>query len=297
MSIAPPPHVFTLTGNLLAERTLTFSAWNPGKTQRAAGESFQVGGKGINVSKMLSRLRVPNTALVFAGGAPGAESEAWLRARGFNFHLFPTHAPSRVGVVVRSHAEGQAETTFLGPDVPPDAEAIRACADYLSAKEAGQVLALCGSFPGWGDASFEPLHDVIDEWIEHGKVFVDVYGPPLAWFLKRRVDLIKINADELLPFAPDLANLPPNATAKRWVVTNGPGPVQIRDLDGSVSAATPPLVREVSPTGSGDVLFACLLDGLCARGMRLRDAVLYALPSAAANAAHAGVAEFPELVR
>ena len=299
MSLSSPPHVFTLTGNLLAERTLTFSAWKSGKTQRATAESFQVGGKGINVSKMLNRLRVPNTALAFAGGAPGTECEAWLRAQahGFNFRLFPTRAPTRIGVVVRSHAESATETTFLGPDVPPDADAIRACADYLNAQESGQVLALCGSFPGWADASFEPLYDAVDQWLERGKVMVDVYGPTLAWCLKRRVDLIKINADELLPFAPDLANLPPTAFAKRWVVTNGAGPVQIRDLDGSLSAATPPVVKEVSATGSGDVLFAGVLDGICARGMRLRDAVLFALPYAAANAAHAGIAEFPELVR
>lgn len=297
MNPSPPPHVFTLTGNLLAERTLTFSAWKPGKTQRATHESFQVGGKGINVSKMLNRLRVPNTALAFAGGAPGAECEAWLRGRGFNFHLFPTHAPTRIGVVVRSHAESDPETTFLGPDVPPDADAITACANYLNAQEPGQVLALCGSFPGWADASFEPLYDAVDQWLERGKVMVDVYGPTLAWFLKRRVDLIKINSDELLPFAPDLANLPANAIAKRWVVTNGASPVQIRDLDGSLSTVTPPVVQEVSATGSGDVLFACVLDGLCARGMRLRDAVSFALPYAAANAAHAGIAEFLELVR
>ncbi|MEO6567945.1 MAG: PfkB family carbohydrate kinase [Opitutaceae bacterium] len=297
MSHSSPPHVFTLTGNLLAERTLTFSAWKPGKTQRATAESFQVGGKGINVSKMLSRLRVPNTALGFAGGAPGTESEAWLRARGFNFRLFPTQAPTRIGVVVRSHGESEPETTFLGPDVPPDADALRACADYLNAQDAGQVLALCGSFPGWTDASFEPLYDAVDQWLERGKVMVDVYGPTLAWFLKRRVDLIKINADELLPFAPDLANLPANAAAKRWVVTNGAGLVQIRDLDGSVSTATPPSMKEVSATGSGDVLFACVVDGLCARGMRLRDAVSFALPYAAANAAHAGIAEFPQLVQ
>jgi 3'-phosphoadenosine 5'-phosphosulfate (PAPS) 3'-phosphatase len=54
--ISAAPHIFTLTGNLLAERTLTFDAWAPGRTQRATAESFQVGGKGINVAKMLARL-------------------------------------------------------------------------------------------------------------------------------------------------------------------------------------------------------------------------------------------------
>lgn len=297
MSLSPGPHIFTLTGNLLAERTLTFASWRLGKTQRATCESFQVGGKGINVSKMLNRLRSSNTALCFAGGAPGTESEAWLRTRGFNFQVFATRTASRIGVVVRSREEAQPETTFLGPDVPPDAEAIRACANFLDAQEDGQALALCGSFPGWSDAGFDPLRKALETWIGRGKLFADVYGPPLAWLLERRVDLIKINADELLPFAPDLANLPPKALAKRWVVTNGPSAVQIRDLDGSLSSLTPPTVEEVSATGSGDVLFACVLHGLCGRGMRLAQAVSFALPYAAANAAHPGVAEFPEPIR
>ena len=67
----PAPLILTLTGNLLAERTLDFEAWEPGRTQRARTESFQVGGKGINVAKMLRRLGAPHTALCFTstGGA------------------------------------------------------------------------------------------------------------------------------------------------------------------------------------------------------------------------------------
>eukprot|EP01034_Spumella_vulgaris_P015204 gene15204-19416_t len=99
---AATPHIFTLTGNLLAERTLTFAAWAPGRTQRATGESFQVGGKGINVSKMLSRLGAPNTALCFTGGPSGDECFAWLHASGRAFHPFPTSTPTRTGTVVRT---------------------------------------------------------------------------------------------------------------------------------------------------------------------------------------------------
>src|SRR4051812_33795949 len=115
------PHIFTLTGNLLAERTLEFDRWSPGRTQRATRETFQVGGKGVNVAKMLTRLGVPNTALCFIGGTPGAECEQWLRERHFNFRAFGTASPTRVGTVVRDASGAHSETTFLGPDVPPDA--------------------------------------------------------------------------------------------------------------------------------------------------------------------------------
>ena len=158
-----PPHIFTLTGNLLAERTLEFDAWAPGRTQRARRETFQVGGKGINVAKMLTRLGTPSTALCFAGGATGTECEAWLAARRLPHRVFRTAAATRSGTVVRTSTSSpaatapQPETTFLGPDSPPDAAAIRACADFLDAQPAGRFLAVCGSIPSWSHTDFDPL--------------------------------------------------------------------------------------------------------------------------------------------
>lgn len=288
---APPP-IFTLTGNLLAERTLEFAQWAPGRTQRAARESFQVGGKGINVSKMLTRLGVPSTALCFTGGAPGAECEAWLRAQRFTFRAFSAQPATRAGTVVRDASGARPETTFLGPDVAPDAAAIAACAGFLDAQPAGAVLALCGSFPGWASADFTPLRASIARWAGRSFLVADTYGPPLAALVQQPLSLLKINADELrsLDF-PDLAALPDHVT--RVAVTDGPRLIHARDEHGALCTFSPPIVREVSPTGSGDVFLACVLDALLCRQASLADAIRFAIPHAAANAAHPGVAEFP----
>jgi fructose-1-phosphate kinase PfkB-like protein len=188
---------------------------------------------------------------------------------------------------------GPAETTFLGPDAAPDAAAVRACAEFLDAQPKGQVLALCGSFPGWSGTGFDPLRAAVLRWLERGTLAADTYGPPLAWLATQPVALIKINATELRSLAPTLAQLPVNVAAQRWIVTDGPAPLQFRDRDGALGSLTPPPIREVSPTGSGDVLFACVLDALFRGGAALREAVTFALPHAAANAAHPGIAEFP----
>ncbi len=288
---ASAPHIFTLTGNLLAERTLTFSAWSPGRTQRATAESFQVGGKGINVAKMLARLGSPHTALCFTGGASGDECFAALQASGRPFHFFPSSTPTRTGTVIRT--PGQPETTFLAPDAAPDAVALFACAAFLDAQPADQALALCGSFPGWDSAAYAPLRAALDRWLTRGLLIVDSYGPPLEWAVKRPVALVKVNADEFRAVAPDLAQLPAHAAARRWIVTDGPRPLQIRDDLGALSSATPLRVAEVSATGSGDVFLACVLHAWLHLGRPLAAAVQFALPYAAANAAHPGVAEFP----
>jgi len=292
------PHIYTLTGNLLAERTLEFAQWQPGKTQRATNESFQVGGKGINVSKMLNRLGAANTALCFAGGAAGAECDQWLRARGFAFRAFATDRPTRTGTVVRAPSEP--ETTFLGADVPPDAAALRACAEFLNTQPDGQILAVCGSLPGWISAEFDGLRTALERWAQRGILVADTYGPPLGWFAQRPLALIKINATEFQSLVTNPAPLPSPLTnalrespVQRWVISDGAKTVWFGERGGTAECLTPPVVREVSATGSGDVMLACILHSLFLGQATLRTAVAEALPLAAANAAHPGVAEFP----
>jgi 1-phosphofructokinase len=299
------PHIYTLTGNLLAERTQDFAAWAPGKTQRATAQSFQVGGKGINVSKMLNRLGTPNTALCFPGGASGAECLAWLRYHNFTLHPFPTQKATRTGLIVRT--PGQPETTFLGPDSPPDSIAIQACADYLDALPDNSTLALCGSFPAWDTSDASPLRAALDRLLARATVCADTYGPPLAWLVQKPAALIKINRDEfdlLFPPAerttPVLTRLAEARTrwpVHRWIVTDGPNDVCFIDNTPPSNSSIPASLRpspitEISPTGSGDVLFACVLHALLIKRFILADAVAYALPFASANAAHPGIAEF-----
>jgi len=287
-----PAHFYTFTGNLLAERTLTFADWAPGCTQRARAESFQVGGKGINVSRMLRRLGERSRALCFAGGPSGLECTERLRSEGLDFQAFAADSPTRVGTVVRGGS--QPETTFLGPDASPGAAAVRACADFIDAQDGG-LLAICGSVPGWDDASFDPLRAALERWLGRGPLVADTYGPPLRWLVGRPLALVKINRlefDGLFPqaerggdLAGRLASRARSGPPRAWVITDGPGPVQLVDEAGRADALTPPRVREVSATGSGDVLLACLLQARWGRGLALKEAVEFALPYAAAHAA------------
>ncbi len=77
-------------------------------------------------------------------------------------------------------------------------------------------------------------------------------------------------------------------------MTSGGGAVSMIDKQGKMEALTPPPGREVSATGSGDVLLACMLHARLHLGLSLRAAVAFALPYAAANAADPGIATFPE---
>jgi len=297
------PRILTLTANLLAETIYTYAAWSEGATQRATTEYFQVGGKGINVTRMLTRLGVESTALYFPGGSTGERCAGWLRKHGVPTEPFVTPQETRSGAVVR--APGRAETTFLGIDNIIDPRAILACARFLDAQPAGTILAVCGSIPDWQNKAWKPLGEAIARLGARGPLTVDTYGPPLAELVSMSATLVKINRKEFSGLAgvpqagltdARMAELLPTiaraSTVPRWVVTDGPSAVWICESGGAAVRVTPPTIREVSPTGSGDVLHAGLLYALFERGDSLEAAVRFALPLAAANAASEGVADF-----
>ncbi|HUJ43369.1 MAG TPA: PfkB family carbohydrate kinase [Opitutaceae bacterium] len=295
------PHLYTLTANLLWETTFTFGAWEAGRTQRAQASSFQVGGKGINVSKMLARLGAPTTAIFFPGGATGAECEQWIRSHGVACQTFPVTVSTRAGLVVR--AAGRPETTFLGPDAPLEDAAVRACAEFLDACPADDVLAVCGSVPGWDLEACAPLRAALSRRLARGPVVADTYGPPLAWLSERPLAWAKVNRVEFdtlfsgeerkQPMAERLAASLQRWAVQAWIVTDGPRPVWIAERGRAPVSLPPPAVVEVSATGSGDVLHACLLHAVFHHRQTLYHALELALPYAAANAAHGSVADFP----
>lgn len=297
------PHLFTLTANLLWEQTYWMADWQPGRTTRAGRCTVQVGGKGINVAKMLARFPAEHTALCFPGGGVGALVEHWLAQHKFSYRAFGAPAPeTRTGLVVRT-PRGP-ETTFLGPDAAVAPAAVKACAAELAAAPAGSVLAICGSAPGWEGPTGGALRELCLNW--KGPLVVDTYGPPLQWLVERPVALVKINRDEFdrlvrpagpreseLEFTMRLSETAARGPVQTWIITDGSRPVWVVRKDEAPYSVAPPRVREVSPTGSGDVLLAGLLHAHFNLGQDWRSALAFALPLAAANAAHDGVAEFP----
>ena len=296
------PHLFTVTANLLWEQTQFYNEWQPGRTQRASRSTFQVGGKGINVAKMLARLGTPHSAICFPGGATGTVVESWLRQRGFALRSFPSAKPeTRSGVVIRSL---RTETTFLGPDEPVSADSVRAAAAALASEPADSVLAVCGSVPGWEGPTGAAFREWLKTW--HGPLVADTYGPPLKWLVERPLALVKINREEfdrLVPPAPGdtselaftmrLAEAAARWPVAAWIISDGAKPAWCAIKDGSTTSLRPPPVREASATGSGDVLLAALLHSHFQLGKPWPEALAFALPLAAANAAHDGIAEFP----
>ncbi len=296
------PKIITFTANLLAETTYEYASWQQGRTQRAVGESFQVGGKGINVSKMLDRLNAENAALCFPGGMFGPMSIEWMKTAGLNLISFVQKCETRSGTVLRS--EANEETTFLGADSIVSEEAIRAAVDALNRIEESFVFALCGSIQGWDGSRWDPLRDWVANRRADVVLVIDNYGPSLPWLADQKPEIVKFNRDELvLLFDEREASLPTEQLllmadeklpCDRWAVTDGGGPVWIKDVGCRPVMITPPEVECISPTGCGDVFFATLLDCLYNEdNYDLEAAAKLAADYASRSAALSGIADFP----
>lgn len=294
------PKLFTITGNLLAETTAYYDAVKSGKTHRALNESFQVGGKGINASRMTALLGSETVAVCFAGGATGERCRQWLSTQTFAAKCFELNGETRTGWVVR--VPDKPETTYLGKDIPVSAKSWSDALDWIEIEaKAGDGVALCGSVPGWNDELSARWGRFIKKNAERLTLGVDSYGPPLKASVELPLEVVKINRKEfsLLVGEPvglntmgrHLRRLKQQFVVKSWVVTNGAGAVMGIDADGGIFKVMPQKIREVSPVGSGDVLWGGLLHGLM-RGKALTDALMMAMPWASANAAAEGICTF-----
>lgn len=136
--------IYTVTFNPAIDYVVQLEALKTGAVNRASGEAYQFGGKGINVSGVLAELECPSTALGFVAGATGAWLEQGLAAAGLRTNFI--HLPegmTRINVKLKAGEE--TEVNGLGPAIPGAAmAALEAQLDALGAED---VLVLAGSIP------------------------------------------------------------------------------------------------------------------------------------------------------
>lgn len=295
------PKILTFTANLLAETTYYFGDWKPSTTQRSQSESFQVGGKGLNVSKMLNRLGAYNETICFPGGYLGPRCQDWLDQHNIRYRAYTDGCESRGGTVVRSERIG--ETTFLGQDSIVSPIAIQQCVAELETQTNHVVFAICGSIQNWTDKIWDPLRAFIENRPVECHLVIDTYGPALEWFVKQQPELVKINRQELESLAkPEhrdettealLARCAPLAPKATWIITDGGNSIWFQESAQAPFEIIPPETTCVSATGCGDVFFATYLDAAYNRkGITTRQAVEKAADFAARNAAKPSIAEF-----
>ena len=290
--------VTTVTLNPALDYHITLPGLAPGEIQWFSHSSFSPGGKGINVSLLLSSLGVETRALGIAAGFTGREIARLLEERGCPADMvFLEEGCSRVNVKLQT--PGGEETAFNGPgpDIPP--QAVAQLLGKLSTLGPEDVLVLSGSLPqGLPETAFPQLLEAARR--AGAKLVVDMAGDPLLASLPYHPFLIKPNLEELCqlfqvegPLTPleakEYAKELQRMGARNVVVSLGEKGALLLEERGRCLGCRSPRGQAVSTVGAGDSLVAGFLYGCQLHGT-LEGGLKWGVAAGAATAFQEGIA-------
>lgn len=185
--------VYTVTFNPAVDYVIHMDKMQVGNVNRSRSEEIYFGGKGINVSIVLSELGITSKALGFVAGFTGRAIEEGIQNMGVEtdfVHL--EHGFSRINVKIK--AKDETDLNGQGPKISD--MAISALYEKLDHLKEGDILVLAGSIP---DALPSDIYEKILARLsgKNIKTVVDATKDLLLNVLKYRPFLIKPNHHEL----------------------------------------------------------------------------------------------------
>ncbi|MCI9573922.1 MAG: 1-phosphofructokinase [Lachnospiraceae bacterium] len=259
--------VYTVTFNPSLDYIVSVEDFRLGLTNRTDSEVILPGGKGLNVSIVLSNLGIENTALGFVAGFTGAEIVRQVEGMGVKSDFIRLREGiSRINLKLKS-IDGT-EINGRGPRI--GREAVGELMGRLDALGEGDVLVLAGSIPG--SMPDETYGKIMERLAGRGVMtVVDATKNLLMNVLEYRPFLVKPNSHELgeifgvelrdreeaIPYARRLREL---GAVNVLVSMAGQGAV-LAAGDGEVYAASAPRGKLVNGVGAGDSMVAGFLAG------------------------------------
>lgn len=185
--------VFTVTFNPAIDYVMHTDELQTGSVNRSRSEEIYFGGKGINVSIVLSELGITSKALGFAAGFTGKAIEEGVRNMGVETDFVHLESGfSRINVKIKS--DDETDLNGQGPIISDTA--ISALYEKLDKLKEGDTLVLAGSIP---DTLPSDIYEKILARLSGKKIktVVDATKELLLNVLKYKPFLIKPNNHEL----------------------------------------------------------------------------------------------------
>ena len=293
--------VYTVTFNPSLDYIVTVDDFKLGLTNRTTSELMLPGGKGINVSIVLSNLGIDNTAIYYSAGFVGEEITRRVRESGINaeeIHL--SEGCSRINLKLKS-IDGT-EINGMGPSISQND--ISRLYEKLDNIKRGDTLVLAGSIPS---TMPETIYSDIMQYLQGRgiRIVVDATRDLLMNVLKYRPFLIKPNNHELgeifgvtletresvVPYAQKLLEM----GAENVIISMaGEGAVFVAS-DGQVYMREAPKGKLVNGVGAGDSMVAGFIAGYLTEG-ELLHAFKLGLSSGSASAFSENLATREEIM-
>ncbi len=265
--------IYTITCNPALDCTVQLGDLNQGTINFVDGCVMTPGGKGVNVSRVLTALGEENTALGFVAGGNGGMLESALQKMGLNtafIHL--DEGQTRINVKLY----GTTETELNAPGAAVPAEALERLDRQLAGLELTpeDTLCLCGSrAPGMDVDAYQQM---IKQLGNTCRVVVDTTGEALLCALTEHPWLVKPNREELealtgraLPTLDDVVGAAEELLqkgAQNVLVSLGGDGAVLCAGDGARLYLPTPAGQVVGTVGAGDSLVAGFVAGYARAG-------------------------------
>lgn len=136
--------IYTVTFNPAIDYVVELVSFNIGEINRTTREYMNLGGKGVNVSRVLTNLEVPNVALGFVAGFTGDALRTGLERMGVKTDFISLEeGNTRINVNIKGVEE--TDINARGPEIPNSA--IEELFKKLDNLQSGDTLVLAGSIP------------------------------------------------------------------------------------------------------------------------------------------------------
>ena len=259
--------IYTVTFNPSIDYIVSMNGFEIGKTNRTTKEQMLAGGKGINVSTVLSNLGIENVTLGFIAGFTGLELKSMVQKQGLVADFIELEQGiTRINVKMKDY-DGT-EINGMGPVI--SSEAVEQLKVQLRKLQGGDVVVLAGSIPA--SMSSEIYRDLMEELAPKGIEFVvDATKNLLLNVLEFHPFLIKPNnyelgeifgvellqREEVVPYAKKLQEM---GARNVLVSMAGEGAVLVSE-SGEVFMSPAPKGTLVNAVGAGDSMVAGFLAG------------------------------------
>ena len=184
--------IYTVTLNPSIDYIVRLDKVLIGSVNRMDSDDKFAGGKGINVSRVLKRLGIENTATGFIGGFTGKFITDTLEEEGISSHFVEVEQDTRINVKIKADAE----TEINGPGPEISSQKLEELEKFLSSLTSEDTVVFAGSSPkNLGNVVYKDLIGLTRK--TGAQVVCDFEGQTLLDSLEFEPLLVKPNNHEL----------------------------------------------------------------------------------------------------
>ncbi len=256
--------ILTVTLNPLLERRFTYNQIYPGKENRNGYEEKKAGGKGINVSRQLNKLKVDNLSFTFLGGANGKILKEVIDKEGIKLTSIKTKNETREAAIIIENNKNSLTTYFSKNTIILNSEVEEFKSKLEKMIETCEMVIFSGSSPCEKTESIFTFG--INSANKQDKISIcDTYGKHLNACLEAAPTIIHNNISEIensleikLKSENDkleLLNHLYKKGIKQAYITDGANQIYASNFDFHFKIENPS-IQVKDPTGSGDAFTA-----------------------------------------